>query len=130
MDANFFALGGDSLAATRVVRRIYAIRHDILDSRNLGGCTGTLPGIFSPKYLLQSNTLGDFVKYLVSKSLFQTAEDAGIVRVNEAQMNDSDIDHNTDSGHNESGFVADLLYESLIGAITLFCCLSTARSRS
>ncbi len=91
-----------------------------MDSRNLGGCTGTLPGIFSPKHLLQSNTLGDFVKYLVSKSVFQTAEDAGIVRnVNKAQMNDSDIDHSTDSGHNESGSVADPLYESLIKAITL-----------
>ena len=120
IDANFFALGGDSLAAIRVARRIYAIHHGILDSRNLGGPTGTLPGIFSPKYLLQSNTLGDFVEYLVSKSVFQTAEDAGIVRnVNEAQMNDGDIDHNTDSGHNESESVADPLYESLIEAITL-----------
>ena len=79
MDAIFFALGVDSLAATRVVQRIYAIHHGILESINLGGYNGTLPGIFSPKYLLQSNTLGDLVKYLVSKSLFQIAEDAGIV---------------------------------------------------
>lgn len=103
-----------------MVRRLYAIHHGILDSRNLGGPTGTLSGIFSPKYLLQSNTLGDFVEHLNSNSIFQTAEFAGTVQnVNEAEKNDDDIDDSTDSGHSELESVADPLHESLIEAITL-----------
>lgn len=120
VDANFFALGGDSLAATRVVRRLYAIHHGILDSRNLGGPTGTLTGIFSPKFLLQSNTLGDFVEHLVNKSIFQTADYVNVARtVNIDKKNGGDFDRTADHDHNELKIVQDPLYESLLEAIVL-----------
>ena len=74
----------------------------------------------SPKYLLQSNNLGEFVEHLVSKSIFQSAEVVGIVQnANEATLNDGSIDYNTESGHNERETVADPLYACLIEAITL-----------
>jgi hypothetical protein len=58
-----------------VVRRLYAIHHGILDSRNIGGRIGTLNGNFSPKYLLQSNN------------------------PNEAKTNDGSIDYNITLGY-------------------------------
>jgi acyl-CoA synthetase (AMP-forming)/AMP-acid ligase II len=68
--SSFFVLGGDSLAATRVTRGLYARHHNVNDSRNLGGSSGTLTGPFAAKFLLQANTLGEYCEFLNSHSAF------------------------------------------------------------
>ncbi|KAL3807178.1 LOW QUALITY PROTEIN: hypothetical protein ACHAXA_006033, partial [Cyclostephanos tholiformis] len=113
LDANFFALGGDSLAATRVVRGLHAKHHGIMDSRNLGGGTGTLDGPFAAKHLLKSETLGAYIEFLASKSAFQTSDDAII-------GSDSDeFGMNTTPDHKMKENVANPLYVSLLESITL-----------
>ncbi|KAL9186762.1 hypothetical protein ACHAXT_010482 [Thalassiosira profunda] len=106
-DATFSSLGGDSLAATRVVRGLYAQYHGVVDSRNLGGATGTLDGPFAAKHLIQSNALGDYVhfldKQLDSRAAFQPSENGRLA------ANDG----------NGSIKAADPLYEGLLEAVTL-----------
>jgi acyl-CoA synthetase (AMP-forming)/AMP-acid ligase II len=62
--ANFAMLGGDSLAATRVVRTLYADHHQVQNSRFLGGSFGSLEGAFSVSHLLLSRNLGEYVDLL------------------------------------------------------------------
>ncbi|KAL3815880.1 hypothetical protein ACHAXA_010270, partial [Cyclostephanos tholiformis] len=113
LDANFFALGGDSLAATRVVRGLHAKHYGVMDSRNLGGGTGTLDGPFAAKHLLKSKTLGAYIEFLASKSAFQTSDDAII-------GSDSDeFEMNTTPDHKMKENVANPLYVSLLESITL-----------
>lgn len=117
-DANFFTLGGDSLAATRVVRGLYAHHEGILDSRSLGGSTGTLGGMFATKYLLDADTLGDYVKFLDSKSAFQISTNKACSGINMDETNVLDNHgHRGDIPAKEES--KDPLYESLIEAITL-----------
>jgi len=66
---DFAALGGDSLAATRVVRSIYASHHSILNARHLGGKYGNLEGAFAVRHLLSARTLGDYVDWLDSNGV-------------------------------------------------------------
>ena len=115
LDANFFTLGGDSLAATRLVRGLYAEHHGILNSRNLGGSTGVLDGPFSARYLLEADTLGVYVKYLESKSVFQIDKDSDGDGVSKAE----DIHSDTATNPNEKKQSTDPLIEHLIEAITL-----------
>ncbi|KAL7537415.1 hypothetical protein ACHAXR_007810 [Thalassiosira sp. AJA248-18] len=115
VDANFFDLGGDSLAATRVVRGLYAQHHGILDSRNLGGATGTLDGPYAAKNLLQSKTLGNYVKFLDSKLDSRSETEA---RENLVHASDNE-DMSDDYNHDEVGGNTDPLYHSLIEAISL-----------
>lgn len=122
--SNFFLLGGDSLAATRVTRGLYAFHHGIFDSRNLGGATGTLSGPFSAKYLLQSKTLGDYVDFLDSHSVLQRdatctskIADQGIDAMHNLVSNDQCSNIEIDSEKPEVH--SNPLYESLIEAITL-----------
>lgn len=61
---SFSMLGGDSLAATRIVRAIYAHHHGLQDSRHLGGTHGTIDGAFSAVNLAASNTLREYVDFL------------------------------------------------------------------
>ena len=68
--AAFGTLGGDSLAATRVVRALYAHHAAVDNTRFLGGEYGTLPGeAFSPVHLLRARHLGAYVDYLVSQGV-------------------------------------------------------------
>lgn len=80
-----------------------------MDNRNLGGGSGTLDGLFATKYLLQSETLGAYHSFLVSKGAFRT----------------SDVPSTLDGdGHNSAPKmkeedIADPLYNSLLESITL-----------
>ena len=67
--ANFSMLGGDSLAATRVVRTLYADHHQVHNSRFLGGSFGSLEGVFSVTNLLRTRTLGEYVDFLDSNGV-------------------------------------------------------------
>jgi acyl-coenzyme A synthetase/AMP-(fatty) acid ligase len=61
---SFSMLGGDSLAATRIARALYAHHHNLSDSRFLGGQHGAFEGPFSPIRLVSSPSLGDYVDCL------------------------------------------------------------------
>eukprot|EP00546_Thalassionema_frauenfeldii_P021046 CAMPEP_0178905014 /NCGR_PEP_ID=MMETSP0786-20121207/6020_1 /TAXON_ID=186022 /ORGANISM="Thalassionema frauenfeldii, Strain CCMP 1798" /LENGTH=1011 /DNA_ID=CAMNT_0020576535 /DNA_START=88 /DNA_END=3120 /DNA_ORIENTATION=- len=63
-DATFAMLGGDSLAATRLVRALYAKHNNVQDSRLIGGGQGTLQGPFAVNHLLRMQNLGDYVDWL------------------------------------------------------------------
>jgi acyl-coenzyme A synthetase/AMP-(fatty) acid ligase len=68
--ATFAMLGGDSLAATRIVRALYAYHHNIWNSRNLGGAFGVLDDdTFSVSHLLRARNLGSYVDFLQSKNV-------------------------------------------------------------
>ena len=60
----FAAMGGDSLAATRVVRALYSIHHGVYNSRLLGGSFGGLDGPFAVIHLLRATTLSEYVDFL------------------------------------------------------------------
>lgn len=84
--SNFFMLGGDSLSAVRICRSLYAKFTGIQDSRYLGGHTGLMDSktflradasadekknnekiaAFHVKYLIQANTLEEYVDFLDS----------------------------------------------------------------
>ena len=81
--SNFAALGGDSLAATRVVRSLYASHHSVFNARRLGGKYGTLEGAFSVKHLLSANTLGTYVDWLDSNGVCGAPSTADAVDGNE-----------------------------------------------
>lgn len=111
-DTNFFTLGGDSLAATRITRGLYALHHGVRDSRNLGGATGTLDGCFAAKYLIQSSTLGAYVDFLHSHSAFEMSTATDDTADNAHMVHNATI--TSDVKHS-----ADPLFSSLIEAITL-----------
>ncbi|GAX25531.1 hypothetical protein FisN_15Hh150 [Fistulifera solaris] len=68
--ATFGTLGGDSLAATRVVRALYAHHASVDNTRFLGGDYGTLPGdAFAPVHLLRARSLGAYVDFLLSQGI-------------------------------------------------------------
>ncbi|KAL7494057.1 hypothetical protein ACHAWT_002825 [Skeletonema menzelii] len=108
--SSFFILGGDSLAATRVTRGLYARHHNVNDSRNLGGSSGTLDGPFAAKFLLQANTLGEYCEFLDSHSAFCSGEEKEGTTVMRTDQNSGDT-HNSKK--------QDTLSESLIESITM-----------
>jgi acyl-CoA synthetase (AMP-forming)/AMP-acid ligase II len=68
--ATFGTLGGDSLAATRVVRALYAHHASVDNTRFLGGDYGTLPGdAFAPVHLLRARSMGAYVDFLMSQGI-------------------------------------------------------------
>ena len=73
--SNFAALGGDSLAATRVVRSLYASHYSLVDGRKLGGQYGQLDGAFSVQHLLSARTLGSYVDWLDSHGVCASSVD-------------------------------------------------------
>ncbi len=107
--SSFFILGGDSLAATRVTRGLYARHYNVNDSRNLGGSSGTIDGPFAAKFLLQANTLGEYCEFLDSHSAFCSNGQ----KVGTARMTD------VNSRGTSSSKQPDTLFDSLIESITM-----------
>ena len=63
--ASFAMLGGDSLAATRVVRGLYAHFHQVENNRFLGGSHGVLEDQrFAVAHLVQARNLGEYIDFL------------------------------------------------------------------
>ena len=73
-DVTFAVLGGESLAATRITRSLYASHRGIFNSRHLGGSKGTLDGPFNVTHLLRASTLGDYIDFLDSYGVCQRDE--------------------------------------------------------
>lgn len=106
--ANFAMLGGDSLAASRIVRALYASHHGVNNSRNLGGAFGQLEGAFNASRLIQAKSLGDYVDYLDSCNDLSTA------KIDETDSTvDNDVFDNEQSTHDTV-----LLFDALVQAIT------------
>lgn len=70
IDTNFAMLGGDSLAATRIVRSIYASHHGLQNKRTLGGEFGAFDGPFNVSHLIRSTSLGSYVDFLDASGVF------------------------------------------------------------
>jgi len=62
--SSFGMLGGDSLAATRIVRALYAKHHGVHNSRFLGGKYGAIDGPFAAVHLINAESLGHYVDFL------------------------------------------------------------------
>lgn len=91
-----------------------------MDSRYLGGSSGTLDGPFAAKYLLQSASLGDYVNFLNSEIDCQSAFETRGVGGNALDVKDnSRVNNNVNSNLDEKEGSADPLYECLIESITL-----------
>jgi hypothetical protein len=100
---------------TRVCRGLYAVHNGIMNSRNIGGETGTIDGPFAVKHLLQSSTLGEYVKFLHAHSAFQ-----------HGKVSPSDITESSQES-SEQHDSNDLLYDYLIEAVSLgFTCLASS----
>ena len=113
--SNFAALGGDSLAATRVVRSLYASHHSVFNARRLGGIYGTLEGAFSVKHLLSANTLGAYVEWLDSNGVCGGSTTDAVDGDNDIKESEKPIDPDRD----DVTLSADekekhILYEALI----------------
>ena len=109
--ANFAMVGGDSLTAALIVRSLYALHHNVNNSRNLGGAYGSLEGPFDVSHLLSSNTLGEYIDFLDSRGVMIEAEGSNA----SSETSNTDTSETIISSHNKEL----LLYDSLIEAITL-----------
>ena len=112
-NASFAILGGDSLAATRVTRALYAKHHNIFNSRRLGGEFGALDGPFNVSHLLSAPNLKNYVDFLDSHGIFHDKQGDNELIFDHAKMNTN--------GSSKNGTIDEnlTLYESLIEAITL-----------
>jgi len=75
--ASFAMLGGDSLAATRVARTLFATHHGVENTRFLGGSFGSLDGPLSATHLLKAKTMGDYVDWLDKNNVCSGGSDDG-----------------------------------------------------
>jgi len=105
--ASFAMLGGDSLAATRIVRALYANHHGIGNTRTLGGEFGQLEGAFNASHLIRAHSLGYYVDFLDSFSILDAVASQKKVLQSKFQI------------QNESDDRATKLFEALLQAITL-----------
>ena len=111
--ASFEMLGGDSLTATLVVRSLYAIHHEVNNTRYLGGEYGSFDGPFNVSYLQSSRTLGQYVDFLDSSNVMTKVDSDGNI-ADSQNVIEVLKPANTDSINNTN----TLLYDALIEAIT------------
>jgi acyl-coenzyme A synthetase/AMP-(fatty) acid ligase/ankyrin repeat protein len=122
--ANFAMLGGDSLAATRVVRALYAHHHNVHNTRHLGGEYGMLQGNFSVARFISSPSLGLYVDWLDQHNICQPNET--IKQVLAHEMAETDNNQPVHNGSTDNTVMSDgpqtdkmsLLYDSLLQAIS------------
>jgi hypothetical protein len=125
-NVRFGELGGDSLAATRVVRSLYAHHHNVLNSRFLGGEYGTLDGPFAVSHLIRAKSMGDYVDWLDSHGLCSAiVESNGNVHVETDESKGNNIVRKDairvgrdDDRHHHEKDDSFHLYEALLQAAT------------
>ena len=105
-------LGGDSLAATRVVRAIYAWHHQVDNTRYLGGEYGKFDGLFDVVHLLRAKNLGEYVDMLERHGV-GTHDSMRIAANTEGPADEND---NIETRAKEKPRSA--LYDALVQAIT------------
>jgi hypothetical protein len=113
--STFVMLGGDSIAATLIVRALYAQHYHVIDGRELGGGYGILDDdTFSPRHLLCAKSLGSYVDFLQSKNICQKDQ------VITPSMEGRSFNNSTASDSRsmeESPSQADSMYELLVQSI-------------
>lgn len=117
--ATFAMLGGDSLAATRVTRALYAYHYQVDNNRFLGGEYGKLTGAFDVISLLGSEDLGAYVELLDGKNLCQPegpTEQSPEDSEHPQEPDDNDI---ADQPEDAEEVKRKMLYNALIQSITL-----------
>jgi Ankyrin repeats (3 copies) len=118
--STFAMLGGDSLAATRVVRAIYARHHNVVNNRFLGGEYGVLEGPFAVIHLLRAKDLGAYVEWLDDHNVFNSdsqSEDP----VTELEGRQSTTAKVLTCSDDRTGHDAERLYNALLQATTSKC---------
>lgn len=126
--ATFAMLGGDSLAATRVVRALYAYHHNRRNSRFLGGEYGELDGPFKVVHLLKAENLEAYIDWLDRHNLCLSRTAASVTESAKEPIHSSEnnqtvvnaTDNNQDSGDVTSIQVTEgsQLYDALLQATT------------
>jgi acyl-CoA synthetase (AMP-forming)/AMP-acid ligase II/ankyrin repeat protein len=100
-NATFSMLGGDSLAATRIVRAIYANHYQLVDSRFLGGKYGILDGPFAVVHLLKSRNLGEYVDWLNKNGIGETNHDRDSREINQNDVDPDPLQINASGGQGD-----------------------------
>ena len=80
-NVTFGMVGGDSLAATRIIRALYALHHNVPNSRYIGGEFGILEGPFAAVHLINAKSLKSYVDMLEQNEVC-----ASIVSVSEEKL--------------------------------------------
>jgi acyl-CoA synthetase (AMP-forming)/AMP-acid ligase II/ankyrin repeat protein len=121
--ATFAMLGGDSLAATRLVRALYAYHNKVHNTRYIGGEYGMLDGPFAVARLLTSPHLGAYVDWLDQNQVCQPTNNPTVDMANGDYENDNNQPQTSVSRHDEipdtmSSTMSSesLLYDSLLQA--------------
>ena len=112
--ATFSMLGGDSLAATRVTRALFAYHHEVDNNRFLGGEFGKLSGPFDVMNLLRAKNLGAYVDMLDSQSVCKSHD-----QKEERKKIDTPTSSLTASSSSKDGQGKDMLYDALLQATSL-----------
>lgn len=107
-------LGGDSLAATRIIRALYAFHHGLENNRYLGGDFGKFEGVFDVVHLLCAQNLGEYVDMLERNGVGLDSE-GGLVEVDKVALN---MHETPTEAHRPSDLPRNPLYDSLVQAAT------------
>eukprot|EP00934_Nitzschia_sp_Nitz4_P000110 Nitzschia sp. Nitz4//scaffold120_size68122//38190//41441//NITZ4_006047-RA/size68122-processed-gene-0.37-mRNA-1//1//CDS//3329534287//110//frame0 len=116
----FDMIGGDSLAATRVIRALYAFHHQVDNTRYLGGDYGKFDGPFDVLHLLRAKSLGDYVDMLMEHNIGSQSLSEGVSPHVSAESSE-DIQDEPDSKEEDKGKSAldKALYDALLETTTL-----------
>ena len=127
--ANFSMMGGDSLAATRIVRALYAHHHGVNNTRFLGGKFGNIEGPFSAAHLILSKSLGSYVEFLNNNGVCSAQTDFNFVSDIDAPKKESKCEVDNEilatNGENDHEFTnkehqaLSRLYDALLQATSL-----------
>ena len=119
--ATFAMLGGDSLAATRVTRALYALHNKVENTRFIGGEYGVVKGPFAVVHLLQASSLGAYVDWIDQHipDWSKTTQDGENSRIpNEICSRESCEEAATSSASTLQQIEAAQLYDALMQSVT------------
>jgi acyl-coenzyme A synthetase/AMP-(fatty) acid ligase/ankyrin repeat protein len=116
--ATLDGLGGDSLAATRVIRALYAYHHQVENTRYLGGDFGKFEGPFDVVHILRAKSLGDYVNMLERNNVGLHAEAAHEDKKESAEIPSPSAPDTETSDPRSKEKPRNALYDSLLLATT------------
>ncbi len=112
-------LGGDSLAATRIIRALYAHHHQVENTRYLGGDYGKFDGPFNVLHLIRAKSLGAYVDMLEQNNIGALS---CVQKYNENMLQECpavSVDHGKEEDSTSANEMqGDKLYKALLQAAT------------